>query len=308
MKILTRSAFLRAKTYIQTYGREIDQSLFSFHFEDRDKAGVIGALKSYQNPDGGFGNALEPDLRTPASSAIATQRAFDILRVVNAGYQDETIQNAVDYLLETFDLDNGVWPIIPPEVEDAPHAPWWSYENSAETFDGFRINPTAALAGHLHHYKAIVPSDFLAQVTTQVLDILSSEPDAGMNMHDLYCYLTLAEGVEGTEKRTVLDKLSIVAPLSVQNDPSKWVEYALRPLAIAPAPDSLLAYVMDRAAIEANLDYEIDEQLEDGSWPITWSWDFVDEAAWADAEKDWKGYLTLHKLIIMKDYDRLELQ
>lgn len=308
MKMLTRSAFDRARSYIQTSGRELDHNLLAYYFEGRDKNAVIGALRSYQNSDGGFGQALEPDLRTPASSAIATQQAFNYLRAVDAGYQEELVRQAVDYLLESFDHESGVWPIIPPEVENAPHAPWWSYADSAENFGSFRVNPTAALAGHLHHYKSIVPNDFLAQVTEQLLSFLTGLPDTEMNMHDLHCCLTLADGLTGAKKKVLLEKLTRVAPQSMETDRSKWVEYTLRPLALAPSPESPLASVMESSVIEANLDYEIEEQLEDGSWPLSWSWDFIDEAAWASAEKEWKGYHALQKLVVFRAYGRLDRQ
>lgn len=308
MKQLTRDAFSRARHYIMTRGREIDRNLFAYTFEGGEKNGVIGALRAYQNADGGFGHALEPDLRTPASSAIATQQAFDYLRDIEASASEPLVTSGIKYLLQTFDAGLGVWAIIPPEVEAAPHAPWWSYADSAANFDGFRANPTAALAGHLHYYASLVPADFLDKITAQLLDHLSEMPDDNMNKHDLFCYLTLAESLRGANQRIVLDKLARVVPGSVEYDQSKWVEYTLWPLAVAPGPESPLASMLDRSAIEANLDYEIEEQVEDGSWPLAWSWEFIDEAAWTQAEQDWKGFHALRKLKVLKAYGRLEWQ
>jgi hypothetical protein len=306
MNELSREAFNRARQYIMTRGRVLDQNLFACTFEGGGFKGVLAALKAYQNPDGGFGHALEPDLRASASSAIATQQAFNYLRAVDASASEPLVITGIKYLLKTFDTELGVWPIIPPEVEEAPHAPWWSYADSAANFDGFWANPTAALAGHLHHYASLVPAVFLIKVTNQLLSHLAEQPDDEMNMHDLLCYLTLAENLTGVKRRIVLDKLSRVVPGSVETDRSKWAEYTLRPLAIASAPDSPLVSALDRSAIEADLDYEIEEQLEDGSWPLAWSWDFVDEAAWNLAEREWKGFHALRKLKVFKAYGRLE--
>jgi len=125
-------------------------------------------------------------------------------------------------------------------------------------------------------------------------------------MHDLMCYLTLADGLAGTKRKLVLSVLAEAANETVEYDQQKWVEYTLRPLAAAPEPGSPLASVLDKSIIDTNLDYEIDEQLEDGSWPLMWSWDFIDEAAWLQAEKEWKGHHALRKLLVFKAYGRLD--
>lgn len=306
MKKLTRDALIRARNYVKTRGRELDRDLFAYHFEGGGKVGVIRALMAYQNPDGGFGHGLEPDLRTPASSAIATQQAFNYLREIDAGIDQELVRRGIGYLLNTFDTERGVWPIVPPEVEDEPHAPWWSYEDSADNFGGFLANPRAALVGHLNHYPSLVPADFLVQVTGDVLDHLGKMPDDKMDMHDLSCYLTLAESVPSPIRDRVVAKLSRVTADSVENDPDKWSEYNLKPLAVAPTPDGLLHPVLDRQALDANLDGEIEQQLPDGSWPLSWSWEFVDEAAWTQAEQDWKGHHVVQKLKTLRAYGRLQ--
>lgn len=53
----------------------------SFHAPIRRgrAADVISALRPYQNADGGFGNALEPDLRGDASQPVPFEHAFQIL-------------------------------------------------------------------------------------------------------------------------------------------------------------------------------------------------------------------------------------
>ena len=53
------------------------------------------------------------------------------------------------------------------------------------------------------------------------------------------------------------------------------------------------------------VDYLIAQQLADGSWPLAWSWDFVDAGAWAQAEKDWKGHLAVANLRLLGAFNRL---
>jgi hypothetical protein len=305
LKKLSQEAFSRARDFIFTQGRELDQKLFSFTFENGQGSAVVDALKPFQNPDGGFGNALEPDIRTTASSAIATQHAFEYLRAVGA-VDGDLVRHGIEYLVRTFDHHRGVWAIIPPEVEDASHAPWWGYEDSEDNFGGFRANPTAALAGLLHLFPALVPSVLLTRAANQAVDYLNSIPDEDMEMHDYLCYLTLVEAVTGSKRESILKKLIRAAPHTIEFDQEKWSEYNPRPLAIAPKPGSVLSPIMKSSILEANLDYEIDEQLSDGSWPLSWSWDFIDAAAWSEAEKEWKGHHAVRKLVVFRDYGRLE--
>ena len=85
---------------------------------------------------------MEPDIRTSASSAIATTVGFQVLREIRAPARSRTlVRKGIEYFVATYDESRQVWPIIPPEVDEAPHAPWWNYENSVETFGQFLINP-----------------------------------------------------------------------------------------------------------------------------------------------------------------------
>lgn len=95
MKRLTQAAFQKAKTFVLDQGSALDQRRFEYHFEAGSADAVLAALASYQNDDGGVGHSLEPDIRTPASSAIATTIAFQILREIraSAGLEKEIEMN-----------------------------------------------------------------------------------------------------------------------------------------------------------------------------------------------------------------------
>ena len=67
-KKLSETTYQKARSFIFEHGRILDQRLFEFHFEGRSNEAVLLALKIYQNEDGGFGKALEPDLRSPLST------------------------------------------------------------------------------------------------------------------------------------------------------------------------------------------------------------------------------------------------
>ena len=72
MKMLSREAFGRAADYLRNEARPLERALFAHHFEGGGRTAVLAALVPYQNADGGFGRALEPDMRAEASSVLAT--------------------------------------------------------------------------------------------------------------------------------------------------------------------------------------------------------------------------------------------
>jgi len=57
----------RAERFIWLNGRLLDRRRFAHLFRSGSVDGVLAALLPYQNADGGFGNALEPDGRGPSS-------------------------------------------------------------------------------------------------------------------------------------------------------------------------------------------------------------------------------------------------
>lgn len=306
---LSQEAFERAKAYLYEYGRALDQRRFEYHYEGGSQAAVLEALAEFQNEAGGFGRALEPDLRTEASSVIATSTAFSMMREIGASARKPIVQLGVQYLLDSYDQEKGVWPIIPPEVENAPHAWWWSYEDSAENFGNFLVNPRAAIAGHLQHYSSLVPTDFLEGVKAAVLERLDSYEE-NIGHHDFDCYLGLAEadGLPAEQKQQIVDKLVQLIGHSLDMDQDKWeAGEVFKPLVVAPMPDSVLSSYIDDELIYLNLNIEIEAQLSNGSWPLGWDWSPIDQAAWNAAERDWKGYVIVNKLRMFEAYGRLKV-
>ena len=78
----------KVKEYLAQHGRSLDLALHEFHVGKRDSDTVLQELRKYQNHDGGFGHGIEPDLRMPHSSALATSVAFQFLVEIGAGTEE----------------------------------------------------------------------------------------------------------------------------------------------------------------------------------------------------------------------------
>ena len=304
MKQLTQAAFQKAKNFIMEQGRALDQRRFEFHFANGSADAVLDALIPYQNDDGGFGHSLEPDLRTPASSAIATTIGFQMLREIQAPVSHRVVQKGIQYFLDTYDEYRQVWHIIPPEVEDAPHAPWWNYENSTETFGQFLVNPRAEIVGYFHEFSDGVPTKLLKTLTAAVLEHLDSLPDE-MEMHDILCFVRLAETKALPNRNRVWEKLAQAAAHGVARNPEQLTDYVLKPLWLVPSPESPLAAPL-KDEVEMNLDFEIGQQGEDGSWSPNFSWGDQYPEAWQTAKREWQSRITVDTLKTLKDFGRIE--
>ncbi len=304
MKRLTHAAFQSAKDFIMNQGRVLDQRRFEFHFEAGSADAVLAALAPYQNEDGGFGNSLEPDIRASVSSALATTVGFQILREIGANAGHALVREGIEYFVATYDESRQVWPIIPPEVKEAPHAPWWNYETSAETFGQFLVNPRAEVVGYLHEFSDGVSTQLLQQLTTTVLAHLDSLSDE-MEMHDILCFARLVETEALPNRDEVWEKLTQAAVPHVARNAEQLTGYVLKPLWLVSSPESPLATKF-KEEVEMNLDFEIEQQGEDGAWSPNFSWGDQHPETWQIAKKEWQSRFTVDTLKTLKDFGRIE--
>src|SRR6201986_3601200 len=85
---------------------------------------VLEALRGYRNPDGGFGHALEPDLRGPGSQPAPTLYALEILNEADAAH-GELARDARAFVASIAAPHGGI-PAVLAGFESYPHAPWFA--------------------------------------------------------------------------------------------------------------------------------------------------------------------------------------
>lgn len=301
---LTASAYQRALDYITHHARPVDQAWWRCMQGETTADTVLAELAAFQNDDGGFGHGIEPDFRAPDSTATATTVAFQYLAQAKASADDPVVQRGVQYLLDSFDADARAWAPVVPAIADHPRAPWWQPYPTipfAPEVKGWG-NPNAEAIGYLHAYANLVEPGFLAERTADALAWIETVPE--MESHEALCVMRLTEVLPEAEAKRVDARLRVLLPGMVETDPSKWASYGAQPIWFATSPSSPWADLFPET-LQANLDFIIQEQQDDGSWPTTWSWtEYLD--VWTIAQQEWMGYRTTRMLKLLMDFDRID--
>ncbi|MBI5353014.1 MAG: hypothetical protein HZB50_10280 [Chloroflexi bacterium] len=281
-----------AQTFILSNARLLERHLFAFLFHQGNPDRVRTALLAYQNADGGFGNALEPDKRTASSQPIDQEIA---LRVLDDIGLDTHIALQICEFLETVTTAEGGVPFVLPTVRDAPRAEWWNTDLDEPPAS---INPTASIAGLLHKYEIRHP--WLDRATAYCWQYVEHLQISGA--HDFLCLQLFLEHVADRERaERAFERISaqLLAGGYITYDPSTS-GYVFMPLTYAPSPQKMSRRLFDTTTIEKHLSALANKQQMDGGWPISWP------AVSPACELEYRGIVTLNALKTLKAYDYLK--
>ncbi|GHB71810.1 hypothetical protein GCM10010347_47720 [Streptomyces cirratus] len=114
----------RAERFIWLTARVLEQRRFAFHFLGGDADGVDAALGAYLGADGGYGHALDPDLRGPLSQPLHAAYALRVLDALGrcAGRRVEQLCGH----LASVSTPDGALPAVLPGPGGHPAAPYRS--------------------------------------------------------------------------------------------------------------------------------------------------------------------------------------
>ncbi|MBB4825166.1 hypothetical protein HNO89_002395 [Sporosarcina luteola] len=290
VNLLAKEQAAQAVKFLKEEARPLEKALFELDFEDGSPEAVLRELQAFQNEDGGFGNGLEPDFQCPASSALATTIGLQHLAHIGADDSNIVVQRAIHYVLQTFDEERMGWEIVPPEVDTAPRAIWWNYGG-----DWPWGNPSAEMIGLLYHFKTLVPSEFLDNVTAFAIDYVNQL--TASDHHEIQCLVKLMKELPKNEASKIGGKVNELLLANITTSPAEWGGYCLLPLQVASSPSSPFVSLFEES-IPANIDHLLSTQDEDGSWKPAWAWgQFEDD--FQKAKIEWSGILTLDNLRIL---------
>lgn len=293
----------RARNFIYKNARPLDIARWKYMFENGSKEDVLTALLAYQNDDGGFGNALEPDSWNPNSSPVQTWVATEIIKEIKLEDKNHPIiQGILKYLSSGKDFDGHTWSNTVATNNDYPHAPWWSFEPSPE----ISYNPTASLIGFILKYED-ENSKFY-----ELTRILAKEAyhDFKLHfpieaMHTVSCYVDLDEYMKESPVKDLIDLEEFRNLLREQiqhvitYDTSKWaVDYVCKPSLFIDTKTSDF-YMDNKEICDYECEFMINTQESDGTWNITWSWTDYPEQ-WHISKNWWKADVIIKNIRYMK--------
>jgi hypothetical protein len=291
MSIQQTADIMAAEQFLAGHARVVDRRVFQRLFRGGSPVGVRDAVAAYRNDDGGFGHALEPDCRAGASQPATTEMALRLLHLADA-WDEELARAACDWLASVAPAAGGAT-FVEPSVNEAPHAPWWV------PAEGNPPSPiqTGQIAATL--YARGVAHPWLDRATPVMWDLIENLAEPGP--YEMFGVLAFLDSVpDRARARAAFEK---AGPLLLERglvalDPQAAGEVHT-PLDFAPLPGSMARQLFDEATIAAHLDHLTASQRDDGGWMFNW-------LSWSPAaEADWRGFLTVDALRVLRANGRL---
>ncbi|HEX3778061.1 MAG TPA: hypothetical protein VHX38_00200 [Pseudonocardiaceae bacterium] len=288
-----------AARFLAATARVLEYRRFQHLFLSPDPDGVLAALSAYATQDGGYGYALEPDGRGPASQPLHVDLALRVLVEVDR-LTEQTGARIADYLASISHADGGV-PAVHPSIADHPRAPWWVVDDAARG----SLIPTASLVGLLR--AGGVEHPWLNAATefcwTRIEKLTDTHPYEIIN-----CLIFLDNADDRARAAAQAKRLGelVRARRFVLLDPSRPQDAQLAPgyapgefmfpHDYAPRPDSLASKWFSAEERRLGLAHLAQSQAEDGGWSAR-------SLMWTPAVvSEWRGLATLQALTTLEAF------
>ncbi|MFG2590646.1 hypothetical protein OG379_28440 [Streptomyces sp. NBC_01166] len=263
----------RAEQFIWLTARVLEQRRFAHLFLGGSADTVETALDAYRNGDGGYGHALEPDLRGPVSQPLHTAHALSVLDSISrcGGMRVERICR---YLTDV-STKEGALPALHPSQRGYPAAPFIPVVDDPPA----ELLATGPVVGLLHRNQ--VWHAWLFRAT----DFCWAAVDALEQSHpyEIEAAVAFLDGVpDRARAESAADRLGqlVREQRLVVLDPRRRAEYPVAPgyapgehhfpYDYARTPGSLARRWFSESELESALDHLAAEQEEDGGWPVNW--------------------------------------
>jgi hypothetical protein len=283
-----------AVSFMATHARVLERRRLSVLLGEGSPDEARAALDAYRNPDGGYGWALEPDLRSSTSQPVAAMHALEVL----ADIRDTKSQRPVelcDWLADRTLADGGA-PLALPYPDTAGSAPLWAEADATVS----SLQMTAQLAAQAHrlarHRSDIAGHPWLAAATTYCLDAIDRIVEAPHPVELVFVMRFLdAVADQVPRARTLLDR---IARFVISDGPTPVAggaaDEALYLLDFTPYADAPSRSLFAESAVAADLDRLASQQQPDGGWTVSFT------PFSAAAALEWRGYATVQAVTVLR--------
>ena len=303
MKTLSKHQIQTIDKWMHTHARPYDLAKWNYLVNDGSKNDIVFEMLKYQNPDGGMGSGFEPDVICPKSAAIPTAEAIFQAYEYDLDCTSDWMKRILAYFEQSVQNIPKYWEDCPKEAMDYPHAPWWSYQPCTV----FNPNPCGAVASAMIRYGTDYQKQLGYRIADDCLKLLISEDFCGD--HDTLNMLALLEQLIAVGSPMITEVImAAIKRRILENtcfDPPRYHEYVFTPLDFVTCPDSGW-YDTVGHGIDATFDYWFESLNADGVWNPNFSWG-IDSAVSRQVTTYWTGYVTVKRVKILKNFNRIDL-
>jgi hypothetical protein len=286
--------------FMTTHARLLDRRRMDLALGDGDPNAALAALAAYRNRDGGFGSAIEPDLRAPTSQPVGALHAFEVFEDI-APHVSPLASGLCDWL-ERSSLPGGALPFALAGAAGPGTAPLWGSADPAAP----SLHLTTVVAGIAlrvaRHDRAVAGHPWLQAATRYCLEQTAALAEAPSPIALRYI-LQFLDALCDTrpEVESELRRLAaFVPPSATMPVAGGSANEAMRPLDFSPQPGRPLRALIDPAVIEADLDRLEADQHADGGWDVDWThWSPI-------GALEWRGWATVRAVLILRANGRLQ--
>ncbi|MEU8750627.1 hypothetical protein AB0C88_09090 [Streptomyces chartreusis] len=267
------SPLFRAEQFVWLTARVLEQRLFAYHFLNGAADPVETALDAYRNEDGGYGHALEPDLRGPVSQPLHVGHALHVLDAVER-CGGQRVDRVCRYLTSVSTPD-GALPAVRTGQRGYPTAPFIPVVDDPPS----SLLATGPVVGLLHrnevwHAWLFRATDFCWQAVESLEKSHPHEIESAVAFLDSAPDRPRAEAAADRLGRLVRDqRLAVLEPDNLDSYavPTGYAQGEHHfPHDYARTPRSLARAWFTDDEMGRSLDHLAGEQQEDGGWPVRW--------------------------------------
>ncbi|HEX3622094.1 MAG TPA: hypothetical protein VHT97_07250 [Acidimicrobiales bacterium] len=279
-----------AERFILANARLLDRHRSAVLLHGAPERPVLDTLRAYRNADGGFGHALEPDVRGPGSEPAATFHALEVLAEMGA-LDDPAVGDAAAWVATISDSDGGV-PFVLPSASAFPHAPWMVPSDGGSHL-------TFAISGVL--WEASSETPWLRRATDWCWARLESPDELG-GYWAKFALEFLDRVPDEARAYAAIEKLGRqLEPDGSMPVPDGTEDERLTPLALSGRPGTRSRTLFTENQIRTDLDVLERGQQDDGGWTFDW-------LAWSPGQScEWRGIVTLRALATLAAHGRVGL-
>lgn len=284
----------RIHDFITSTARLLDRRRMELAVGAGDPEATLAVLAGYRNADGGFGWALEPDSRAPASQPVAALHAFEVFEEV-APLTSSLALGLLDWF-DAIAVDGGAVPFALPGGASAGSAPMWG---TADT-ESPSLHMTAVVLSIAHrvarHDPEVAAHRWLRRATEWAVGEIATLDGP----RDAIAFRYVLQLLDALDARDELERLGAHLPPdgTMPVTGGKTAE-AMRPLDFSPEPGRPIRDLLDPQTIETDLDRLAAEQHDDGGWDVDWT-------HWSPAGGlEWRGWATVRAVRILRANGRM---